>query len=215
MSEDLDFTSPEDQPKYLDKPGVYQLEVLTYLYSQDIEGYAKTPFVRFNTKDTASQLLTGFVLWMPTAKDSPARSDLKKKLLKEFLGNLGCQMGVLKGKDLLDCSIGKTCKVALRGKERVIYRKSDKKPIVVSDLDYYYSGTNDKPLTANESKMFSLLPADRRIKYNEELKTWEEANGIKSKSTQGATNIINQSFQGQTSGSQSTDGSTDEDEWPF
>jgi hypothetical protein len=198
---DLDFTTDASQSKYLSKRGVYLLEVTEYKWSNDIEGYNKTPFIRFITKDTAGAGITSFTLWMPTANDSQKKSDIKKKILKEFLDNLGCDLTKLKGKDLLDCTIGKSCKVALREKERVIRRKKDDKPMVVTDLDYYYSGAADKQLKTDESKMTFPLTEKMRQDFNVILQEWNTANGVTD--TPAPTNNF------------ANDSAVSDEDWPF
>ena len=176
--DDLDFTG-EAQDKYLELRGVYHIKVDEYRWSKDIEGYNKTPFVRFKVHDTTTKMLTSFVLWMPVDGEKPERTKIKRKLFKEFFENLGCNMigeGGLKGRDLLDCTIGKECKVALREKERVILLKKDGRPMVVSDLDYYYSGTVGKPLTCNESKMVLPLTPKMREDFESSLAAWKATN---------------------------------------
>ena len=174
MSEDLDFTqsTQDDKPKYIKKRGVYALRVIEYVYSKDIEGYNKTPFVRFRVHDEESLEETNLTFWMPTATDHEKRKKLKQKLIRDFLSNLGCSIDTLTGRDLLDCAIGKACKVALREKERIFYGKIDKKPMVVSEMEYYYSGTMDKTLNVNESKMIYPLNATMREKFERELASW-------------------------------------------
>lgn len=174
--EDLDFTQDAETPKYLSKKGVYKLKVNEYKWSKEIEGYNKTPFVRFMTEDVVSGGLTSFTLWFPTPKDNEKKAAIKKKIIKEFLENLGCNLSQQKGKELLDCSIGKICKVALREKERIIERKSDGKPMVVSDLDYYYSGEQDKPLKADESKMVLPITAAMKEDFEQRLAKWKQEN---------------------------------------
>lgn len=209
MSDFLDFTQDEDtnKPKYLSKKGVYHIIVESYKWSQEIEGYNKTPFVRFNLKDKASEAITSITFWFATAKDSEKKASIKKKVLREFLTNLGCNLKNPNPKDLLDCTIAKDCKVALREKERVIRRKKDGKPMVVTDLDYYYSGTSDKPLEANESKMIFPLSAAMRANFEQELAEWNKANGGQYNDAQSAANAVADAF-----GASNDD---EEEDWPF
>tara|TARA_R100000900_G_C3306483_1_gene158863 strand:- start:106 stop:726 length:621 start_codon:yes stop_codon:yes gene_type:complete len=189
---DLDFTQEDKQSQYLESKGVYDLQVVEYKWSQDIEGYNKSPFVRFVVKDNVSNKQTSFTLWMPKDGESKQKSDIKKKIMKEYFENLGCNISANKGRDLLDCSIGKSCKVALKEVERVIYGSKDGKPIVVTDLNYWYSGASDKPLNANESKMFLPLNATQREKYDKDLSEWQSKNNQGSNNSPNFTSNFNQ-----------------------
>lgn len=205
---------------YLDKKGVYILKVESYKFSGDIEGYNKTPFVRFNCVEESSGRITSFTLWMPKPTDPPARSEIKKKIIKEFFENLGCDANSLKGKALLESAIGKSSKVALREKERVIESKTTGRPMVVSDLDYYYSGTLDKPLKTNESKMLVPLNDSQRKDFEERLAAWKEANPQQGQGSSNNLNNFSNSFDNQPSQSFDPFGGTesnksDDGDWPF
>lgn len=204
---DLDFTQEQKQSEYLESKGVYDLEVTDYKWSQDIEGYNKSPFVRFMVKDKVSGKQTSFTLWMPKQGEAKAKSDIKKKIMKEYFENLGCNISANKGRDLLDCAIGKSCKVALKEKERVIYGSKDGKPIVVTDLDYWYSGASDKPLNANESKMFVPLNATQKAKYDAELAEWKKKNSVDDTP---ANNNFDANF-----GEVESNTQEDDNDWPF
>jgi hypothetical protein len=207
--EDLDFTNETKQSEYLERKGVYDLRVIEYKWSQDIEGYNKSPFVRFTLKDTVSGKKTTFTLWMPKQGEPKNKSDIKKKIMQEYFENLGCDIRVNKGRDLLDCSVGKNCKVALKEVERVIYGSKDGKPIVVTDLVYWYSGKTDKPLNANESKMFVPLSAIKKSEYDKELADWQEKNGRPASNN--AVNNFASEFEKESSKSTNDD----DDDWPF
>lgn len=172
----LDFTNMQNEKKYLDKRGVYILQVEGYKWSNEIEGYNKTPFIRFICSDQASNKEVSFTFWMPKAGDSAKAVEIKKKILGDYLKNLGLDTATLKGKALLEAAIGKTSKVALREKERVIESKKSGKPMVVTDLDYYYSGTLDKPLNTNESKMIVPLRESAKKDFEERLAKWKSEN---------------------------------------
>lgn len=204
---DLDFTQEQKQSEYLESKGVYDLEVTDYKWSQDIEGYNKSPFVRFMVKDKVSGKQTSFTLWMPKQGEAKAKSDVKKKIMKEYFENLGCNISTNKGRDLLDCAVGKSCKVALKEKERVIYGSKDGKPIVVTDLDYWYSGASDKPLNANESKMFVPLNATQKAKYDAELAEWKKKNSV---ADTPANNNFDTNF-----GEIESNTQEDDNDWPF
>ena len=204
---DLDFTQEQKQSEYLESKGVYDLEVTDYKWSQDIEGYNKSPFVRFMVKDKVSGKQTSFTLWMPKQGEAKAKSDIKKKIMKEYFENLGCNISANKGRDLLDCAVGKSCKVALKEKERVIYGSKDGKPIVVTDLDYWYSGASDKPLNANESKMFVPLNATQKAKYDAELAEWKKKNSVDDTP---ANNNFDANF-----GEVESNTQEDDNDWPF
>jgi hypothetical protein len=204
---DLDFTQEQKQSEYLESKGVYDLQVTDYKWSQDIEGYNKSPFVRFMVKDNVSNKQASFTLWMPKQGEAKAKSDIKKKIMKEYFENLGCNITTNKGRDLLDCAVGKSCKVALKEVERVIYGSKDGKPIVVTDLNYWYSGASDKPLNANESKMFVPLNATQKAKYDAELAEWKSKNESNS---QPATNNFGDNF-----GDIESNTQEDDNDWPF
>lgn len=172
----LDFTNMQNEKKYLDKRGVYILQVEGYKWSSEIEGYNKTPFIRFICSDQASNKEVSFTFWMPKPGDPANRVEIKKKILGDYLKNLGLDTSTLKGKALLEAAIGKSCKVALREKERVIESKKSGKPMVVTDLDYYYSGTLDKPLNTNESKMIVPLTENMKKDFEERLAKWKSEN---------------------------------------
>ena len=203
---DLDFTNMTEKSKYLDKKGVYDLRVREYVWSQDKEGYNKTPFIRFIVEDVSGAGETSFTLWMPKQGEAKAKSDIKKKIMKEYFENLGCNITELKGRDLIDCAVGKSCKVALKAKERVIYGSKDGKPLVVTDLDYWYSGKSDEPLQANESKMFVPLTDTQRAEFDKELSAWMAKNG--------ETNTASNDFASKLSNDDTTDSNGDND-WPF
>jgi hypothetical protein len=208
MSDFLDFSSEEQtKPKYLKQRGIYHIAVESYKWSQEIEGYNKTPFVRFNIKDKVSGGIASITFWFSTPNDSEKKAAIKKKVLRQFLTDLGCNLKNPNPKDLLDCTIGKECKVALREKERVIYGKTDGKPMVVTDLDFYYSGSADKPLQANDSKMVFPLSASMRAKFEQELAEWNKANGGQYNNAQSAANAVADAF-----GTSNTD---EEEDWPF
>ncbi len=177
MSEELDFTQEEKEKKYIDRKGVYLIRVLSYVNSKDKEGYNKTHFLKFRVHDEITLKEADLMFWMSKENDSQERKNLKRKLIKDFLTNLGCNIHELKGNDLFDCAIGKSCKVALREKERIYYRKKDQKPVIITQMDYYYSGKADATLNANESKMYFALTPAMTEKYEKELSEWNKQNG--------------------------------------
>ena len=172
----LDFTNMQNEKKYLDKRGVYILQVEGYKWSNEIEGYNKTPFIRFICNDQASNKEVSFTFWLPKPGDSSKVLEIKKKIMGDYMKNLGLDTNSLKGKALLEAAIGKSCKVALREKERVIISKKTGRPMVVTDLDYYYSGTLDKPLNTNESKMIVHLKAEAKSQFEKDLAEWKKNN---------------------------------------
>ena len=174
---DIDFTTDQDK-QFLDRKGVYLINVLSYQMSSDLENYSpsKTQFIKFRVHDTESLKETSLMFWLPKDSDPEKRVSLKRKLLKEFFTSLGCDLKGKKQKELLDDTIGRECKVALREKERVYIGKQDGKPILITELEYYYSGTKDKPLTAKEDKMFLPLTPQMRSDYEKKLAEWESTN---------------------------------------
>jgi hypothetical protein len=178
--EDLDFTQDNGvskQNQYINNKGVYALRVLEYVNSQDKEGYNKTPFIKFKAEDTETSKQVWFTFWLPKNKtDMSEKAKTQRIMIKGFLTNLGCQIDVLKGKDLLNCSIGKVCKVALREKEIIWYRKADNKPTIGVELEYYCSTTMDKTIRVNESKMVFNLTPSKRMQYETNLAEWEKHN---------------------------------------
>ena len=172
--DDLDFIQDEQTTQYIKRKGVYLIKVLEFENSKNKEGYNKTHFIKFKVEDEVTGNKTNLLFWMPKQGESPERTALKKKLIKEFLENLGCNLGQMKGDDLLACSVGKMCKVALREKERVYFGKQDGKPMIITEMDYYYSGKPDATLTANESKMFLPLTPTMRADYEAALAAWKK-----------------------------------------
>ena len=174
---DIDFTTDQDK-QFLDRKGVYLINVLSYQMSSDLKNYSpsKTQFIKFRVHDTESLKETSLMFWLPKDSDPEKRVSLKRKLLKEFFTSLGCDLKGKKQKELLDDTIGRECKVALREKERVYIGKQDGKPILITELEYYYSGTKDKPLTAKEDKMFLPLTPQMRSDYEKKLAEWENNN---------------------------------------
>lgn len=175
MSDDLDL-GEEVQDEYIKRRGVYLIAVDSYHDSATNADYKGTRYIKFNIHDEHSLAKTTLMFWTANEKDSEARAKLKKKMLRDFLTNLGCDMSEKSGRALLDSTVGRLCKVALREKEKIFYGKEDGKPKIIVDVEYYYSGNADVTLTANESKMFSPLPPGLKQKYDTELAAWNEKN---------------------------------------
>ena len=69
-------------------------------------------------------------------------------------------------------------KVALKERERVVTGSKDGKPLVVTEIDYWYSGKPGDTLKANESKMYLPLNEAQRQQYNADLTAWNQTHGV-------------------------------------
>jgi hypothetical protein len=179
--DNLDFTQDNNKlsgaDKYLNNRGIYSLRVVSYVNSQEIEGYNKTPYVKFSAHDEETLKEVSFTFWLPKNKtDSSSRAKTQRIMIKKYLKNLGCDIDTVKGKDLLNCAVGKCCKVALREKEIIWYRKSDKKPTIGTELEYHCSTPSDKTIKVEESKMLFTLTPTKRLEYTNVLAEWEKQN---------------------------------------
>jgi hypothetical protein len=105
--------------EYLRKAGAYQIKVNKYKHG---EKDGKISYVLFYVEDMHTKGLSHCMFWMPREKDSDKAIEVKKKMLKDFLTNLKCDME-LKGLQLLDDSVGREAKVVFREKDKMIYGK--------------------------------------------------------------------------------------------
>jgi hypothetical protein len=176
--ENLDFTNMQEKKEntYIKLRGLYQLEIENYSSSSDIEGYNKTPFVKFFAKNVANQEITQLMFWLPKKETKENVREIQLKMIKEFFENLGCNTKELKGKALLDDTVGKSCKVVLKEVEKVITGKSNGKPMVVTNVEYYYSAPLSKSVEVNESKLVRQLTEEQRLAFNDKLNEWNKAN---------------------------------------
>ena len=162
---------------YLRKAGAYQIKVSKYKHG---ENDGKITYVLFYVEDTNTKGIAHCMFWMPREKDSDKATEVKKKILRDFLTNLKCDMD-LKGLELLDDAVGREAKVVFREKDKMIYGKKDGKPIIVKNLEYYYSNPTEKMTEPNHSKLLAELTDWERNKYEEELKKWKEENNAPEK----------------------------------
>lgn len=172
-----DKTSPSPNNK-INKLGVYLVKINGYKSSSDISGYNKSPFLKFECIDVATQKAGELMFWLPKENASLETNNIKLKILKEFMLNCGCDTEALKGNDLLNCAINKQVKVALKQRERMVMGSKDGKPLIVSEIDYWYSGKPEDALTVNESKMYLPLNEAQKQQYDALLLSWNQANNI-------------------------------------
>lgn len=172
---DFKMSEPKESSytkEWLDIKGVYLLQVTGNKYQAKTEQYTSTPFVRFDTIDTVSGLKTKLMFWLPDDKCSEKAKEVRKDMLNKFFISLGCNKE-LEGMQLLENSINKTAKVALKEVEKIYYKKDTREPKVVTELEYYFSDKADKTLTPKEEKMYVPLSDKQRKKYEDARAKWE------------------------------------------
>lgn len=175
----LDFRDMKDEEKkeynseWLKLRGVYLLKIMGNTYSGNIQGYSKTPFVKFDAIDSSTGKKCNLMFWMPTPNDSPDRAEVKKKVLRDFFANLGCDTKKLAGNDLLEDSINKEAKVALKEREIIYCKKETKEPMVVTQLEYYFSGKSNEKLTPKEEKMYVSLNEKQQKQFEAMKAEWD------------------------------------------
>lgn len=173
---DFKMSEPKENSytkEWLDVRGVYLLQVTGNKYQAHTEQYTSTPYVKFDTIDTVSGLKTRLMFWLPDDKCSEKAKEVRKSILNKFFISLGCNKK-LEGMELLDDSINKTAKVALKEVEKIYYKKDTKEPKVVTELEFYFSDTADKTLTPKEEKMYVPLNDTQRKKFDEAQAKWRE-----------------------------------------
>lgn len=158
---------------YLRNPGAYHAKVTGNKVGED---NGKITWVLFYVTDTNSGYKANCMFFMPRDKDSTKASTMKKKMLKDFLTNLGCDMD-LKGMDLINDSTNREAKIVFRSKEKMILGKKDGKPIVINNIEYYWSNPLNKLTEPNPSKLYAKMNDWETNRYNETLKEWEKKNG--------------------------------------
>jgi len=159
---------------YVRTKGIYLIEVMGYSLSSEIANYNKAPFIKFKCITEPKEEMVELMFWLARPTDSEIVSKIKKEKLDKFFEHL-LGSNTLKGKEVLEACVGKKCKVALKQKERLVIKEGSK-PMIYNDMELWYSGYQDKPLNADETKMFiSLNDADRN-KYLSEKSKWEKEN---------------------------------------
>jgi len=166
------------QSTRINKLGVYLLTILGYKSSASIDNYTGAPFIKFESVDKNSQQTLDLMFWMPRQGDGQDRIDLKNRILKLFLVSLGSDTEALRGTALLDSAINRSAKVAVKERERVVIGKKDGKPLIITEIDYWYSGNANEPLSVNESKMRLPLDEAAKAQYLQSLAAWETNSSI-------------------------------------
>ena len=166
---------------YVRSKGVYLVEVMGYSLSSEIANYNKAPFIKFKCVTEPKEEMVELMFWLARPTDSEIVSKIKKEKLDKFFEHL---LGThsLKGKEVLEACVGKKCKVALKQKERLVIKEGSK-PMIYNDMELWYSGFQDKPLNADETKMLVSLNEADRNKYISEKSKWEKENYKKDSSS--------------------------------
>lgn len=157
----------------IEKPGGYQLRILGNKTGTNKKG---GQWVLLDAVDDQSGDDTKLMFGLPNeGVDSEKAFEIKTKIWNEFVENCGVNPKQ-ELEDIVAELSGKQVKCVLRLKEKVIFGKEDGKPLIVKNIEYYYSSSMDKQLKFNHDKLDAKLTDWESNFYNTKLKEWEAAN---------------------------------------
>jgi hypothetical protein len=145
------------------KPGVYDCTIQNVLFSDDIDGYDKSPFIEFEVVTTLGTR-GRCRFWSVRESDKPSAKEFKSKMLKEFLVNAGVKdfetpdaaIRAAVGRSLVVCFIKEEYVGQQDGmpaiREAVKYRFSREKGAVVQ-----FKNEWNRPLSPEKRKEFVEL----------------------------------------------------------
>lgn len=163
-----------NKTNYLRKKGVYLIEVMGIIKSNEIPNYNKSPFIKFKCITEPDGAMVDLLFWTHKNGDSEVVKKIKSERINKFFEHCNAKITEL------DTIIGKKCKVALKQKERLVI-KDGNKPMIYNDVEFWYSGPVDKPLKADESKMMIELSETDKQKYISETSKYEKEKNYSNK----------------------------------
>jgi len=159
----------------IEKAGGYQLKITGQKQGVNKKGGV---WILFDAVDTQSMEETKLMFGLANKEnDSKKAFEIKTKIWSEFVKNCGVDKQERPLDEILDDLMGKEVKCVLRLKEKVIFGKEDDKPMIVNNIEYYYSVSMDKQMQTNPDKLFTRLNDWENNFYEEKFKAWEKKNG--------------------------------------
>lgn len=157
----------------LEKPGGYQIRIIGNKSGVNKKGGT---WVLLSVVDSQTGDDTKIMFSLPNkGVDSDKAFEIKGKIWNEFVKNCGVnpEQDV---DDILSELNNKEVKAVLRLKDKVIFGNQDGKPLIVKNIEYYYSVAMDKQLTVNQEKLTAGLTQWEENFYQDKLNEWKKEN---------------------------------------
>lgn len=165
---------PEGGSQFINTPGIYEVEINSFILSDDVDKYKGKPYIEFELVNDEEKVSKAR-FWRPHSEDKEESIVWKKRRLRDFLRDAGLDVEAVIGLELLKKAVGKKAKCLFREREYVGYDKeNNNKPTVKTIVDFYFSVPKDSEKKYGENYFYAQLDADNQRKLDYELDDWNK-----------------------------------------